>query len=42
MMPMAMAAFKLTQQAKQRHVAGDDLRTQFVDPFQAIALPLAA
>ena len=28
MMPMAMAAFKLTQQAKQRHAAGDDLHTR--------------
>jgi hypothetical protein len=31
MMPLAMAGFKLTQQAKQRHASGDSLRTRRIE-----------
>ena len=43
-MPLATAAFKLTQQAKQRHKAQDDLHTKHLGPFDAapLGLPHAA
>ncbi|MGC1504744.1 MAG: hypothetical protein WA782_11465 [Sulfitobacter sp.] len=34
MMPLAMAAFKLTQQAKQRHASGNSLHTRRVEAAQ--------
>ncbi len=37
-MPFSTAAFKLTQQAKQRHLAHDDLRARRVNP-KAQAMP---
>lgn len=34
MMPLAMAGFKLTQQAKQRHASGDSLRTRRIETVE--------
>ena len=41
-MPLTTAAFKLTQQAKQRHEARDDLRAGRVEQMQATIQPASS